>query len=336
MNTSQEQITNEAAEWLLRLEDNPDGRGHTDFVAWLKLSPRHMDEFLMVEAAYRAVSHADAGRRLDIGKLVTEARADILPLPGNPDIPSAIARNASPAYGREGARRLAQAATVLIVAGITFLAFHIMRDDLYSTDIGEQNSFKLADGSLLHLNTHSAARVRFTDERREVELVQGEAFFTVRQEASRPFSVRAGVATVQVLGTSFNVYRRNAEHTRVSVIEGRVQLDSQPLEAGQEADAKGAGVAINANPNIGAAIAWRQRRLVFRTTPLAEVAAEFNRYNTELRLELNSDALAQRRITGTFNADEPQTLVRFLRQDPAVRFDTRNGVVTIRATQDVE
>ena len=63
--------------------------------------------------------------------------------------------------------------------------------------------------------------------------------------------------------------------------------------------------------------AWRERRLVFRADTLATIAEEFNRYN-RLRIEVRGN-VANRQLTGVFDADDPVSLVEFLNDAPSVR-----------------
>jgi transmembrane sensor len=328
MNASREQITNEAAEWLLRLEEQPDTRTQADFVAWIKLSPCHLDEFLMVEAAYRTMHQADPARRIDLDRLVDSARAEVVSLDAGTQ--SAPQRSAS-AQRRKRLRPLMYAAGLAALAIVAVQMFFLFPPtDVFSTAVGEQRSFKLADGSLLHLNTASRARIDFSGGAREVELQQGEALFAVKQDAARPFRVVADGAVVQVVGTTFNVYRRDDRSLRISVVDGRIRIAAALLSAGEEVElSPGAKVTPVATPDLARTLAWRQRRLVFRETALASVVEQFNRYNNEPKLRINSPAIAQRRITATFNADEPLALTRFLQEDPSVELNPRGDAVLI-------
>jgi transmembrane sensor len=102
--------------------------------------------------------------------------------------------------------------------------------NVLTTVIGEQRAVRLADRSVVHLNTDSRIEIRFTERNREVRLIQGEALFTVEHDASRPFRVIADGIQVEALGTQFNVRRRAAD-TIVSVVEGRVSvLAAESLE----------------------------------------------------------------------------------------------------------
>jgi transmembrane sensor len=61
-------------------------------------------------------------------------------------------------------------------------------------------------------------------------------------------------------------------------------------------------------------LAWRERRLVFRGTPIAEVAAEFNRYN-RVQIRIEGAAVQSKQVSGIFDVDRPQSIVLFASED---------------------
>ena len=86
---------------------------------------------------------------------------------------------------------MARAAAVLVAAaaGAIFLILSPGKDpNLYTTEIGEQSSVPLQDGSLVMLNTRSAMRVAYSEEYRDVHLSDGEALFDVARESGRHFA----------------------------------------------------------------------------------------------------------------------------------------------------
>jgi transmembrane sensor len=195
---------------------------------------------------------------------------------------------------------------------------------------------KLTDGSVIHLNTRSRIQVRYSDEARRIDLLEGEAFFAVGRDPARPFTVMVGSTTVQALGTQFNVYREDAR-TTVSVAEGKVQVAAGaqpvPLEKGEAAQVLyDRRVVKTAAPEITHATAWRQRQLDFRRATLLEVAAEFNRYNT-LKIEIADPEIGERRLNGVFDADMPEQLLKFLEQRQDLRFERTDGTVVIHARE---
>jgi len=85
----------------------------------------------------------------------------------------------------------------------------------------------LPDGSLVWLNAHSVFKYpsSFKGKLREVQLVEGRAFFDVKHEAEHPFIVKTQNMNITVLGTSFDVRTYQKEGTtKVSVITGKVGI----------------------------------------------------------------------------------------------------------------
>jgi ferric-dicitrate binding protein FerR (iron transport regulator) len=59
--------------------------------------------------------------------------------------------------------------------------------------------------------------------------------------------------------------------------------------------------------------AWRERRLTFESRPLGEVVAEFNLYN-EHPIEIRDAGLNSTQVSGSFNANDPQSFALFLEE----------------------
>jgi transmembrane sensor len=230
----------------------------------------------------------------------------------------------------------------------------------YRTQIGEQRIVQLQDGSVVYVNTDSSIEVRYTNIAREVRLRDGEALFKVEHDPSRPFRVHVGGTVVQAVGTQFNIYRRSKE-TKVAVVEGVVQVssrsgappsaapgaaagpDAEDTEArpsqGTERLAAGQGLSLSEDGsletpvpvNLGQVTAWRERRLVFEWQTLKEITTEFNRYNRSPQIRVEGDEVRQRRYTAVFDADSPQTLLRFLAKDTDLKFAADGDDFVIRA-----
>jgi transmembrane sensor len=187
----------------------------------------------------------------------------------------------------------------------------------------------LPDGSVAELNGDSRIETDFTPAERRVRLVQGEAHFSVAKDPAHPFIVSAGSVTVRAIGTAFNV-RLAADFVEVLVTEGKVHLGesahtfeqrSQPegsldqatagqaLIAGERAIVKTVAAArvpmtvdVLSQREIDQAMAWEGTRLVFDRTPLDQVVAAFNHYNSR-QLVLADPALHYRTLSGVFRAD---------------------------------
>lgn len=171
----------------------------------------------------------------------------------------------------------------------------------FATPRGQRMDPLLPDGSTLALDADSRAEAAFDARRRTVRLLRGAAFFAVCTEAERPFVVEAGGVTVTVLGTRFGVELDPAGGVLVQVQAGRVRVErggqvlAHALTAGQ-----GLAVPPGTSPARsvdGPAAPWREGRLHFDATPLADAVQRLSRYS---RMDLRTDARAAfLRVSGT-------------------------------------
>jgi transmembrane sensor len=332
-------LARQASEWMQTLA-RADGAGHAAFVAWLKESPRNVREYLLTVALDEALAGMDRERRHDVRALLEDARADNLvalngvtgaaPQPVHAPLQAPRRQRRSTAWAVAAAASLAMMAITL--AALWWIASPLGGEE-YLTGVGEQRTVRLADGSLVQINTRSRLAVRYSDNGRDLTLLQGEALFQVARDPARPFRVAAGAAVVQALGTQFNIHR-GERATTVSVLEGVVQISSgaaaspaagtaptsqpardQIASSGEEVRIAEGGIVAREALDPARVTAWRERRLVFRSERLADIAAEFNRYNHRPRLRLEGPDVAERRYTGTFDADDPGSLALLLSEE---------------------
>lgn len=100
---------------------------------------------------------------------------------------------------------------------------------------GSKVSFQLSDGSKIKLNAGSQLKTKsdFDGHTREVFL-QGEAYFEVEKDTTKPFMIHTGNLTTLVKGTAFNIAAYDDEgDIRVAVTEGKVAVI---LKNGNEID----------------------------------------------------------------------------------------------------
>jgi transmembrane sensor len=160
--------------------------------------------------------------------------------------------------------------------------------------------------------------------------------FDVAGDPDRPFVVETGTVSLNVTGTKFSVYRRD-DSTRVAVVEGSVRAVSRHtpdrpvvVRAGEGIVATGRGILPDTRVDVGKAIAWTERRLVFDGASLAEVVKEFNRYNRK-PLIVEDSALASRAITTVVDAHDVSALIGFLELEPDVEIEYGDDSIRIRA-----
>ncbi|WP_242107531.1 FecR family protein [Luteimonas aquatica] len=199
---------------------------------------------------------------------------------------------------------------------------------VYRTQVGEQRSERLADGSRIILNTDSELRVRYGAAKREIALTRGEALFEVAHDPRHPFVVAAAGGTVTALGTRFRV-RDDAGAAAVTLLEGKVEVAAlrqrRVLAPGDEARYGGAAADIRVRRvDPEAAIGWIQGRLDFNGLPLAEAVAEANRYSA-VKLRLGDPGLADLQVGGSFRTGDNAAIAAAFAAAFPVRVASRDG-----------
>jgi len=353
------QIYEEASEWFVECRSGElDADTRRKFASWLRTSPEHMRAYLELAAIWNEGPRLDSMREFDgLDAAEDTARSNVIPLErGQTRSGSDHSSLNSNSIGRLPSRWSlaapwrAVAASVAVVALLGGATYLYSQRNTYSTGTGEQRAFTLPDGSVIQLNARSRVRVDYRDAERDITLVQGQALFKVARDATRPFVVIADQTRVRAVGTQFDVYRRQTG-TTVTVVEGRVAVvtaesDYQPastpdphvelqkgeilLGAGEQATVTAHETQQTASPNIEAATAWTQQRLVFESTSLEDVAMEFNRYNAR-PLIIEGNPLAHLRITGTFSSADPASIIRFLRARPGITVSEGTDRIVVAA-----
>lgn len=287
----------EAAAWFARLNTlSIPSQALEEFQAWRR-DPGNDAAYERIEAVW-----ASAGRLAD---QPDTARA----------VAEALARGRRRRrFGKLAAPRARIAYGALAMAAVATLAVTLVvgRGETYRTGVGEQRLVSLADGSRLRLDTDTQVRVKLSGEAREIALVHGQAFFDVAPDPARPFVVRANDLAVRAVGTQFDVRRLGAE-VRVTLVEGEVEVTDKSLAQTWRLS-PGEGLAGHGDPappkpvDVDEATSWTQGRLIFRATPLAEAAAEVNRYSRR-KVVVDAAALHQAPINGVFEAGDTQAFV---------------------------
>lgn len=308
-------IKAEAAAWLARLRS--EDRCHGDeagFHAWLSEDPLHTEAFELVTAAWDTAGEPGAS--------VAPQRR-----------PHQLQRISRRTLALGGAAALASS------AGIGW--WRLVATDTFATQIGEQRRIALDDGSNVSLDTNTRIRVAFTDERRQVELVEGRAHFEVATDPLRPFLVRAGNRQVIALGTAFDVTRQ-ADRVAVVLVEGRVavqRLVSSPqpstrlMSAGDRVVFEDALEVSHDQPDLAQVTAWQSGRAVFDDQPLAEAVAEMNRY-TRRPVVIADEALAQMHLSGVYSTGDLEAFAQSVAVLLAARVELTPTQIVLRAAEE--
>lgn len=226
---------------------------------------------------------------------------------------------------------------LLLLLAATGSGWQLWRSELaeglradYRTAKGMPRSHQLADGSLLALNTESAADVLFDQHQRLVRLHYGEiAIKTAHDSLQRPFRVQTREAILTALGTEFTV-RQGEDGSQLGVQQHAVEVElangeKQRVEAGESmwftGEAFAARIKLNGNED-----SWTRGILSFRDKPLSNVIATLARYRPGI---LRCDpAVAGLRLSGSFPLNDPDAILQVIAQTLPVKlqFVTRYWV----------
>lgn len=242
----------------------------------------------------------------------------------------------------------AVACTALFVAGVALGPALLQQPDAgisaLATAIGEHREHKLADGSTVHLNTASAARVSYAKDKRRVVLESGEGFFAVAKDRSRPFEVVAGRALVRAIGTQFSVRRIDKQQVEIIVFEGVVEvvnLDNAKtplrMRAGEAATDTSSRVVMRSlnERDLQRELGWQHDRIVFERTPLSAAIDEVNRYS-RTPLVLKDSSLEGVLVSGSFSTHDIPVFLRSLESGFGLRVDSGASGYSISRNADAD
>jgi len=319
---SDERVTSEAMDWVLRREAGPLSATDAEaFEAWLAQSARHRDLFASTQLVWNAADQLEAHPRMAQKRSWALGAAD-----------------------RTRVTRRAMAASLAaVVLGLSGLGVvHLtggpkpLATQAFSTVLGQQATVTLPDGSTVTLNTDTKVRTVADGERRLVYLDKGQAFFRVAKDARHPFVVTAGGRTVTALGTAFEV-RVDAAEFKVVLVEGRVRVESAHSATARAEPRPGSPATSESNlpmaadmsagsqlvasndsdwrvmrTDVARETSWLQGQLIFDDEALGDVVAELNRYSSR-KMVFADDRLARQRISGVYTPGDVQAFSLALR-----------------------
>ena len=314
--------TEQAAAWLVAMRNGRLSAGERgEFVDWLRESPVHIMEMLRVSQVDHALEAFTGWGEMK----------PVVHTPDNVVRPIGEGLRIPPRRGRflTASQTIAAGLAVVVLATGGWFA---LRENgaIVRTELAERREVTLADGSVVSVAPLSELRIRFTADRRSIELRKGHVLFDVSPDQRRPFVVDAGTTIVRAVGTSFDVDRGEGA-VRVTVIKGRVLVARQDDTSGEGLARDSAApdrVQLATNEEVvvpaeapmaavrrvnGAAqAAWATGTLVFEDETVAEVVRRFNLHNIR-QIQILDSQMALRRISGTFKASDPESFVAFIR-----------------------
>jgi transmembrane sensor len=290
-------IDETAADWIARHDRGPLSQEEARaFEAWLGGDARRRGALLRADALSLLSESARAlGPQFDPAQF---AGPEVRPSSG-------ISRRKMLAWTGTGGA---------IAASVALLGISVPAAGAITTGLGEVRLVTLDDGSTVMLNTQTSVRVRYSDRARRVELLYGEAYFTVIRDLRRPFFVDVADTPLRVIQANFRVRRLDGRPIDILVDQGTVALGARQatvmhantrLVLPPVASGGAMPMPQEISPGIIAReLAWREGKIAFEGERLDQAAAEFARYS-KTRIEIRDPSLAREPITGLFSASDP-------------------------------
>ncbi|MFT8783751.1 FecR family protein [Acetobacter syzygii] len=294
-----------AIDWSLLLNEEPDNQElRSEFERWLHESPAHVLAWEQVTAVSDIIRSAPPERRVDQSRRAG-ARRNLL---------KAWLRAPKPWRLASGIGGTAVACCLALFLAVPDLKVRLFADQY--APVGETRTLHLTDGSEVVLAPRTAISVRMTTAERHIDLVQGEAFFTVHHDSGRLFTVQAGNVRVKDIGTAFDV-QKNEHETTVRVREGAVHLSSsvpqifnRDVHAGEWSCVSDDGIQGGNLPaeTVGA---WKDGLLIARNDSVADLLQALAPWTHGQTVILHRGLLKQQ-VTGVYDLRKPDEALRLI------------------------
>jgi transmembrane sensor len=242
--------------------------------------------------------------------------------------------------------------------------------------MGSRAQFTLSDGTSAILNAGSRLKIdnRFGINKRIVQL-EGEGYFKVAKDSSRPFIVKTSHLNVMALGTAFNVKAYSNDKTiETTLVEGSVKIEgtnenirteilvlkpNQKLTFYKEDSSivdETASPKVNTETNkkllpvqksltiprlvrenvdVEPVISWKDNRWIFKKERLSQIAVELER-KFDIQIHFESERLKTFRFTGIIVAEPIEQVLEVMSLSAPINFKLKGRVVTLSENKNFE
>jgi len=269
---------------------------------------------------------------------------------------------------------------VMVLAGGYFLrersSIVISKDIVYNEIIipfGQKSQLILSDGTKIWINAGTKIRFpnRFGGKIREVWL-NGEAFFDVAKDASKPFYVHTNDLNIRALGTSFNVKAYDDEGiVETTLVTGKIQIEKNKTDGTDEKEVilepnckaifiKNESVVIDENSliaqdikrqvnkpleirkifvaeqvKIEPIVSWTEGRLVFEDETFENIAKQLER-RYGIQIVIDNEELKKSRYTGVLKKISVEQAMKALQLTTKFTYTIHDNVLTITTPKNRE
>jgi len=234
------------------------------------------------------------------------------------------------------------AAMLIIVIGIGSVIYTLVNRHP-STEIVQLNTANdantliktLADGSVIYIAQNSlfSFPTEFESKSRNVAL-NGEAFFDIAPNPQKPFIIETAEATIEVLGTAFNVIDQGSKGFELCVDRGKVKVTLKKDPSHPQLVV--AGEKVNSNKNnlvkskyvANSKNAWYKQRMHFKDESLQNIVSVLNR-NFNTTFVVPEQETRNLKITVTFNRETEETMTELICVTLNLKSQKINGSVVL-------
>ena len=217
--------------------------------------------------------------------------------------------------------------------GQTSLKSHIL-----TAQYGQRKTISLSDGTVVTLSGGSS--IIYSDNYNQTNRTisfQGEGFFEVAKNPSKPFVVQHAGLYTKVLGTSFNIRAFDKEEKiDVTVATGRVEVGKgkktlAALKPGQQLvyTKKPGLVELNTLKDLSQVTAWKKDILIFKGERFEELAVKLERWY-DVRIIFEQETLKNCRFKGTFKNLPITALLDLLKKSAGFSYHIQDNYITIK------
>lgn len=236
-------------------------------------------------------------------------------------------------------KKIAYASAAILIAGavLAFLYYFTgkKQEQLVTTQYGEIKKIMLPDNSLVTLNANSNIKyVQKWDGEGEREVwIDGEAFFSVKHTGNNQrFIVHTNELDIEVLGTEFNVMRRE-EKLKVSLNSGKIKLQMRDssnalyMMPGEILEVASTFVKKSSG-KVEELSGWKENKLVFDDTPLSEIIVQL-KYIYGWEFPNVEPDLLKEKLTGDLETKDEQMVINTLEKAFHIKINKEGNSINI-------
>lgn len=298
-----DEILEQAAAWLIDLQDEDvDQNLKNDFEAWQQQDPLH--------------AQAVAEMRQIMGYFAQAQHQQ------HKTLPRQIVENVLEQEATSLSQRVLRSSNLFLIVLLSSMMIGLLSWQLLPIDywLADQRNDHhqwqqqiLSDHSLIKTSGKTAYNIKFDQNSRVIELLEGNILVDVAKDARRPFIVETKYARITALGTRFMVqHSKNATILTMLESKTKVELLNQhnhqattlEVRAGQQLmiDANGSYSTMEISPEL-LQRAWQQHLLVVQDMPLPQVLAILQSYR-EIGLVYDAKQLQHITVNATLPLDQ--------------------------------